>query len=195
MYLFGASGHAKVIIDTLRLTGHEVKGFYDDDPSKEALWEIPVLGKTEDYNADLGSAIIAIGNNAIRKDVAQRVAGNFGMAIHPDAFISPTVILKEGTVVMAGAIINADAEIGRHCIINTASSIDHDCQIGDYVHIAPNASLCGGITVGEGTLIGAGATICPNLVIGKWSVIGAGSVVIANVPDNTVVVGNPAKML
>ena len=96
---------------------------------------------------------------------------------------------------MPGAIINADAVIGKHCIVNTAASIDHECVIDDYCHIAPHVTLCGQVHVGEGTLIGAGASVIPCVSIGKWCTIGAGSAVVENVLDSATVVGVPAKLL
>lgn len=51
------------------------------------------------------------------------------------------------------------------------------------------------ITIGDDCWIGGGAIICPGIVIGSGCVIGAGSVVTRNIPDNTLVAGNPAKTL
>ena len=50
----------------------------------------------------------------------------FGNAFHPSAIISEEVEIKEGTVVMQGAIIQSGVHIGRHCIINTGASVDHE---------------------------------------------------------------------
>ncbi len=193
MYLFGASGHAKVICDILNKAGIPVNGFIEDDPEKKELWSIPVVGTTDAYSSDWQPCIISIGNNTIRKTIADRIQVRYEKAIHPSAVIAPTVRIDEGTVVMAGVVINPDTTIGRHVIVNTRSSIDHDCHIGDFVHIAPGTTLCGGITVGEGTMIGAGATVLPNITIGKWAVIGGGAVVTRDVPEGVTVVGCPAK--
>ncbi|MCA6073410.1 acetyltransferase [Fulvivirga sedimenti] len=193
MYLFGASGHAKVICDILDKSGISVKGFIEDDPEKKELWSVPVVGTTDAYNSEWQPCLISIGNNAIRKKIAERIRIRYERAIHPDAVIARTARIDEGTVVMAGVVINPDTSIGRHVILNTRCSIDHDCHIGDFVHVAPGSTLCGGITVGEGTMIGAGATILPNITIGKWAVIGGGAVVTKDVPDGVTVVGCPAK--
>jgi acetyltransferase-like isoleucine patch superfamily enzyme len=91
------------------------------------------------------------------------------------------------------AKICARAKIGEYSIINTGSSIDHECILGRGVHIAPNAVLCGCVEIGDNTFVGANATVLPRLKIGKNVVIGAGAVVTKNVPDNTIVVGNPAR--
>ena len=191
MNLYGASGHAKVIIDILRKSNQGIEKIFDDNESIKDILSINVFSTK---NIDDSELIISIGNNKIRKDISGKLKSNFGKAIHPNSIIDPTVKLEEGTVVMAGAIINSSTKIAKHCIINTSASIDHDCILEDFVHISPNATLCGNVNIGEGTHIGAGATIIPGIKIGKWSTIGAGSVVIKDVEDGVTVVGNPARI-
>ncbi|MFY0255865.1 acetyltransferase [Chitinophaga sp. 30R24] len=190
MYLYGASGHAKVIIEILQSQGILVEGLFDDNPDIRQLWEYAVTAF-----ADVGiqEMIVSIGNNAIRKKVAASLPVLFGRALHQRANISPTATIGAGTVVMAGATLNADVNVGRHCIINTNASVDHDCVLEDYVHISPNAALCGNVTIGEGAHIGAGAVVIPGVTIGRWAVIGAGAVVTRDIPTYSTAVGNPAR--
>lgn len=196
MLLFGASGHAKVIVDILLSQGIKVEGFYDEDESKKELWGITVIGKPKNFNDPIKKCIISIGINDTRKKVVQQLGDiQFGTAIHARSIIGSHVEVGEGTVIMAGTVINADTKIGKHVIVNTSASVDHDCIIGDFAHIAPNSSLCGGVQVGEGTLVGAGATIIPLVKIGKWCTIGAGAVVVEDLPDHSVAVGNPARVI
>lgn len=196
MYLYGASGHAKVILDIINTsTEYVVKGIYDDDPEKKNLEGIPVLN-TIDGIKPQGEFIISIGNNAIRKKIAETINASFVTGIHQSAIVSKiNVLIGKGTVVMPLAVINPATSIGKHCIINTASVVEHDCTIEDYVHISPNAALAGNVSVGEGTQIGIGANVIPGVSIGEWCVIGAGSTVIKDVPDYSVVVGSPAKFI
>lgn len=192
MWLYGASGHGKVIKDILEAQGRKVDGFIDDDASVNELSDLPVLHSAE--KAD--EMIVSIGVNATRKKVVEKLHCKIGAAaIHPSAIISKTVEIGEGSVAMAGAIINADAKIGQHCIVNTGATIDHECQIGDYAHIAPGVNLCGQVHVGEGALIGAGSCVIPCVKIGKWCVIGAGSVVVSDIPDGYLAYGNPCKLV
>lgn len=191
MYLYGASGHAKVIIDILEASNIQIEGLIDDNPNIDQLHNYPV---GHSYKGE-SPIIISIGTNSIRKQVAERLQTDFGKAIHPSTILSPSAGIEAGTVVMQGSIIQSDAKIGRHCIINTGATIDHECVIGDYVHISPNATLCGNIRIGEGSWIGAGTVIIPNLNIGKWCVIGAGSVVTNNIPDHALAFGNPCKVI
>ena len=189
IYLYGASGHGKVIKDILEAQGKNVDGFIDDNKKDPCFCERPVLKKAD----GLSPMIISIGDNRQRKEKAESLHCLFVKAEHPSAIISPSATIGEGTVVMPGVIINADAVIGKHCIINTGASIDHECVIGDYCHIAPHASLCGLVHVGEGTLIGVGASVKPEVHIGEWCTVGAGAAVVKDVSDHETVVGVPAK--
>lgn len=188
MKLYGASGHAKVIIDILNACGIIIDEIYDDNHNE--IVSLHGISVCQPYKTN-EEIIISIGNNAIRKKISESdIANKFGLAVHPSAIVSPYAQIGEGTVVMQGAIIQAGAKIGKHCIINTGAKIDHDCIIGDYVHISPNATLCGNVSVGAGTQIGVGSSIIPGIKIGNWSLICAGSVVTTNIPDNCVAAGN-----
>lgn len=191
MQIFGASGHAKVIIECLEANCIPITEIYDDDKSKLDILGYQVSHINPIENEEI---IIAIGNNLIRKKIVNSNDFKYGIAVHPSAVLSKRTKIGKGTVVFHKTIIQADVKIGEHCIINTAATIDHDCTIGDFVHIAPGVTICGNVSIGEITLVGAGTTILPNLIIGKNCIIGAGSVIICHIPDNTTVFGNPAKI-
>lgn len=195
MYLLGASGHAKVILEILETAQITVDGLFDDNPAILRMWNYTVNRYPGHFNPSKDELIISIGSNAIRKRLAEKLGVNYGKALHPASTISPRAMLGAGTVVMAGVTINADVVIGEHVIVNTNASVDHDCTLEDYVHISPNATLCGNVCLGEGTHVGAGAVIIPGITVGKWAVIGAGSVVIRDVPDGATVVGNPGRII
>jgi len=195
MLLYGASGHAKVVLDCLESETKEIEGIFDDDISKKRLLGYQVLGKYDSNKFSGEEIIISIGDNGIRKKVTEIVKHKFGNTQHGSATISKNVSIKEGTVIFHKAILQSSVKVGKHVIINTAASIDHDCLIEDFVHVSPNATLCGNVKIGVGTHVGAGAVIIPNITIGKWSMIGAGSVVTKDVPDYSIVVGNPARKI
>lgn len=194
MIVFGASGHAKVILDLLFQTKKKVEYIADDRPPVEELFGIPIRTTVENYSAET-EAIIAIGNNAARQRFAGRHALSYQNAVHPTAVVSVFSKIGNGTVVMAGTVINAGAIIGQHCILNTACVVEHDCILEDFVHISPNATLAGNVQVGKGAHIGLGASIIQGIRIGKWATIGAGAVIIRDVPDHATVVGNPGRII
>jgi len=195
MYLFGASGHGKVIKDILHANGVKVQAFVDDNPNVNECAGRPVLHDA----TGLSPMIVSIGVNRIRQKVVEKLMAlnkdiSFPTAIHPSAVVSPSAKIGEGTVVMAGAVINAEVVIGKHCIVNTGSTIDHECMIGDYCHIAPGVNISGDTHVGEGTWVGVGSCVIQGIHIGKDCMIGAGSVVVRDIPNNMVAFGNPCKV-
>lgn len=195
MIFYGASGHAKVVLEAHTASGSRVTAIFDDNPDVKELLKFRVQGpyKAEAFiNVPL---IISVGSNNVRKKIASTISHAFGKVIHPSSCISPTASVGTGTVILAGAVINAEAKIGQHCIINTSALVEHDCIVGDFAHISPGAKICGGVSIGEGTHIGAGTTVIQGISIGKWTTIGAGSVIIENVPDHAVVVGVPGKVI
>ena len=191
VYLYGASGHAKVVMDLARLNHVDVPCLIDDNTLKDTLMEKPVVHSA----AGLWPLIVTIGNCQVRRSIVDKLgAGDYMTLVHPQAIVADGVELGCGTVVMAGAIINPYSIIGNHCIINTGASIDHECVVHDFVHIAPHCTLCGEVEVGAGSWIGAGTTVLQGIHIGKDCFIGAGSVVVKDVPDGTLCYGNPAKV-
>lgn len=196
MILYGARGQAKVIYDLILSNNMLLEYLVDDNPPVDFPHNLPIHSPTEEL-LEGKSIIIAVGNNAEREKIAQNIQTycTFETMIHRTAYLSRFAKIGEGTVIMPNVCINAEVKIGKHCIINTAAVIEHECQIGDFVHISPNATLAGNITVGKSAHIGLGAQILQGIHIGNNAVIGAGAVILQDVPDNAVMIGNPAKIL
>lgn len=195
MLVYGAGGHAKVIISILKAGGNEVEAIFDDNILNISVFGISV---TNFYNPDIfpnEKLVIAIGDNFIRRRLAAQILHKFGKIIHPSAVLDGTAQMGGGSCMMQNSVVQADSVIGKHVIINTSSSVDHDCHIEDFVHIAPGVVLGGNVTVGENTLIGIGSIVIPGLLIGKNCVISAGSVVTKNIADGMIVRGNPARII
>lgn len=192
MFIYGASGHGKVLFEIAQALGLRVDVFVDSNHDIRMVGNLSVVAEIP---SNLSTGIIGIGNNLTRKKLAiQYSTMYFRILLHPKANISPSAYIGPGTVVMAGATINASVQIGKHVIVNTNASVDHDCILEDFVHISPNVALSGGVRVGEGTHIGVGACVIPGIQIGEWATIGAGAVIINDVPDNATVVGNPGRI-
>lgn len=191
LIIIGASGHGKVVADIALLNGYKDIVFLDDDESIKECAGFSVIGKTAEAVNMSGDKIVANGDAKIRERMQQLI--QTVTLIHPNAIISRRVEIGEGTVIMAGAIVNSDARIGKGCIINTDSSIDHDCIVEDYVHVAVGAHLCGAVKIGHGTWVGAGSTVSNNIDICANAVIGAGAVVIKSITEPGTYIGVPAK--
>lgn len=191
--IIGAGGHGRVIADIVKSMELKVLGFLDDKRQSEE--GLTILGKIMDAPnfADSARFVIGIGDNKTRLDVARRFEGSlqFLTAVHKSAVIAEDVRLGEGSVVMAGAVINPGTVIGRHCVINTSASVDHDCALSDFVHVSPGAHLAGNVSLGEGTWLGIGGIAINGVSVCPWCVIGAGGVVIRDLNKPGTYVGVP----
>ena len=175
--------------------------FLDDDESIEAVLEYPVVGPIEEIfrlDGEGAEVIVALGDNRQRLALCNQIVQKglrLTTVIHPGACISKSASVSAGTVICAGAIVNARARVGRACILNTGSTIDHDCEIEDGVHVSPGANLGGAVRAGQCTWIGIGSSVRECVTIGRDAVVGAGAAVISDIGDALTVGGVPAKEL
>lgn len=194
IYIYGKSGHGKVVADIALANSYVISGWIDDDPRKEAMsWE-----KFNQLIPKGTSIALGIGDNAIRKSLAYKIlsAGySLPPLIHPSAIVSPSVSIESGAVIMPLCVINANAHVGTGVIINSAAIIEHDCIIEGFVHISPNAALAGNVKIGSMSHIGIGSSIIQNITIGENTLIGAGSVVIDSIPPKCTAVGIPCRVI
>ena len=196
--VFGAGGHASVVLDICEATRKRPTLILDDLPQGREFFGIKVTAPNTVDWPSLGQFefIVALGDNKLRASLFHSLATRGGLPIsliHPFSCLSPSAVIGPGSVIMPGAIINAHAQIGENCIINTGARIDHDCHIGPHSHICPGVTLAGSVRVDESVFIGAGAVCIPGVRIGARATIGAGSVVVRNIPADATAFGNPAR--
>lgn len=200
--ILGASGHGKVVADTAECCDWLHVEFFDDAwPAVPRNGGWPVVGDTVallDRLNEFDGVVVAIGNNRIRNSKLlelQAKGARLVTLVHPAACVSRYSIMGAGSVVFAGAVVNADARVGIGAILNTGCSIDHDCALGNAVHVSPGARLAGGVQVGEQSWIGIGASVRQLIRIGARVVVGASAAVVADVPDDVTVIGVPARVV
>lgn len=195
LIIIGAGGHGKVIADAALKNGYTNICYIDDHATGDVMG-FPIIGTTADIeclNDGSMDFIIGIGNNAVRKELAEKYQVNWVSIVHPSAQIAFNVRIGRGTVVMANAAVNACATIGEHCIINTGAIVEHDNVIENYVHISPNVALGGTVRIGSLTHVGIGATVKNNTEICSDCTIGAGAVVVKNIKESGTYVGVPIR--
>ena len=195
--VFGAGGHALVVIGAIRAAGDVPVGVYDDNRDRwnRDVLGVPVRGPVEEGVLRQLPVVIAIGDNRTRQKMSTELNVEWHTVIHPRAWLDPSVLIGAGSVVFAGAIVQPHAVIGSHAILNTSASVDHECRIGDFAQIAPGAHLGGNVQVDEGAFVGIGSAIIQGVKIGSWSTVGAGAAVIHDVAPNTTAVGVPTRVL
>ena len=204
--IFGASGHAKAIVNALLSNNIQPRGYIDSIKEINSfVMGFPVLG-TEAQLHDMlvdgksNSIILAIGDNYSRMLIAQRLQKQypqlkFPSVFHRNTIVSESTIIGKGAVILPGAVIGPEATLGNFCIINTNASLDHDGKMDDFSSLAPNSVTGGNVAIGKFSAIGLGAMILHKISIGSNSVVGAGAVVTKNIPDDSVAYGNPAKII
>lgn len=197
--VIGAGGHGKVVVSTLQASGVVVDAIYDDNPKHwgTQILAVPVCGPISEISAapQRFSGIIGIGHAGVRQRVAESLTIEWLTAVHPRAFVHPSVKLRAGTVVFAGAVLQPNVQIGSHVIVNTSASIDHDCEIGDFVGIGPGTHLSGTVRVGDRSLLGTGCSVLPNIKIESDVTVGAGTVVINDLPAGCTIVGPAPRIV
>lgn len=206
MVIIGAGGFGREVLDIFeadneRHNAWEILGFVDDNPQMHGhtIREYPILGGVDWFlrsEANDVKAVIAVGDNKVRKKIAEKASGygaKFCNIIHPSTITTPHVKLGEGVIIAAGCIFTNNIRIENHVIINLDVTVGHDTVIEDFVNLNPGVHINGNNKVLEGAYIGSGAVTIQNVTVGRWSIIGAGAVVVQDAPDRVVAVGVPAK--
>lgn len=203
--VYGAGGHAKAVIDTIEREGlYQIVGLLDGfKPVGSIVYGYEVLGDENWLAANLdiiSCGFVAIGDSWLRSTIAKNISHihpqfKFIKAIHPAASIARGVKIGDGTIVMAGCVVNSDTTIGEHCVLYSQSSVDHDSTLGNCVTLAPKAGTGGNVNIGDYSVISLGANIVHSITIGEHTVIGAGSTVLTDIPSYKVAYGTPAKSI
>jgi len=202
--VFGAGGHAKIVLDILELNKKTIAGLVDPCLNNICMG-YSVLG-TDDCVDEIkekgilyaAMGIGQVGETDVRNRVYERAKDSgiiFPVITHPSSVIAASATLGMGTVCAAMSVVNAEAVIGELCIINTSSVVEHEVVIGSGTHVAPHATILGGTRIGDNSFVGAGSVVLQGIKIGNNCIVGAGTVVLENIPDNSIVVGTPGKVI
>lgn len=206
IYILGVGHNTIVYIDLVESCGYKVAGLYNynDDRIGESIHGVPILdSNTNLFKKDSLNKMnfaISVGNNKIRVALAEQIrslGGNIPTLIHPTAVVSKYASLAEGVVIHANSVVQADVIVGHDSVISYNVSVSHTSKIGVACYLAFNSTIGAYVEIHNYVFVGQSAVIVSGKLdyIGDNSIIGAGSVVIQNVEPNTIVIGNPAKVL
>ncbi len=132
-----------------------------------------------------------------------------GTRIWQFVVVLPETKIGDDCNICSHCFIENDVVVGNRVTVKSGVQLWDGLRIEDDVFIGPNATftndrfprsksqsfICLTTTIKAGATIGAGAVILPGLTIGRRAMVGAGAVVTKSVPDDAVVVGNPARIV
>jgi sugar O-acyltransferase (sialic acid O-acetyltransferase NeuD family) len=197
--IYGAGGHARMVIDLVRQgRQYSIAGLVADPPPKEReIAGVPVLGSGGELEALqkrgqrlILNAVGALERPLLRVEIFHRLAElgfAFPAAVHRHATVEPSAGIGAAVQVFSMAHIGAGARIGFGAIVNTGVIVSHDCVIEDYAHLTPGVVLAGTVRVGTGALIGMGVTVHMRVSIGAWARIGNAARIHADVPPHAII--------
>lgn len=204
--LVGGGGHCISCIDVVEQTGlYDIIGIIDQPDKKgDKVLSYEVIGNDDDIPMFIKSCpnfLITVGqikSAALRNklyNIIKKAGGHLPVIVSPMAYVSQHACIAEGSIVMHHAIVNAGAQLGSCCIINTKSLIEHEVEIGDFSHVSTGACINGQVSIGEHCFVGSNAVIVNNISIGDFVVISAGALVLKNLMNQGVYIGNPIKKI
>lgn len=169
LLLYGSQTYSDTLAELAQDCGHDVVGKIDDaGPGPGILGTLSEISNT--HPAGKYGIVLAIGysNLTARWKAWQRVR-NLGykcpILVHPRAYIANSAKLSCGSVVMAGALVDARSTVGEASVLWPASCINHDVALGSNCFISPQATICGFAAIGNNSIIGAGAVVVDHSVL------------------------------
>lgn len=205
--IIGCSGHAKVVVDIVKTVGlYSIAGLIDTYKDRGTYFSgYEILGTEHDLpelmvKHSIGGGVVAIGDNWTRFRVTERVRAVapdlfFPVIVHPSAQVASTAHVGQGSVILAGGIVNSDAQVGEFCIVSSKASLDHDSSMGRFASLMPGATVGGGVTIGEFSSICLGANVIHSITVGAHTIVGAGAAVVRDIPSYVVAYGMPASVV
>ena len=183
LVIIGASAMGREACAYARECGMDVKGFLDSRPGiLDGFGGYPpIIAPVEEYEPEEGDEFVcAVGDPAPKQKYVEALAAKgarFVSVVHPSAYIGANVRIGEGCIVCPRSVVTNDSVLGRHVIVNVASSINHDNRIGDYTTVCPGVRLAGRVAVGCGVFLGTGALVIPDVRLGDGVFVAAGATV------------------
>lgn len=142
LLILGAGGLGRCVAEMAKEAGYEKIAFLDDSLEKGVgVPGCPVIGRMSDaaeFRMEFGSAIAAIGNNAVRLHLIHELEAEgfvIPSLVHKTAYVSPSAVLGKGCIVRPLAAAEQRTRIEDGCLINMGALIDHDCVIGRGAHV------------------------------------------------------------
>jgi sugar O-acyltransferase (sialic acid O-acetyltransferase NeuD family) len=170
--------------------GHEIAGFPVVCGVREA-W-----GIYHDTDAEFLFALyrpdVMLERLALLRDLGIPIT-RFANFIHPSAYLSPSVSLGHGNVILSQSCLQHRVSLGNFNIINSHVVIEHETSFQDGSFVAASACIGARVRVGTGTFFGLNATVREDVTIADYAFVGMASGVVHSIDEGAVVYGVPAR--
>lgn len=103
--------------------------------------------------------------------------------------------MGKGTIICAYSLISCNVTVAENVYIQPFTTVGHDIVVNSSCVISPYCELGGCDIIGQETYIGVHASLKEKITIGNRCIIGMGSAVFKDLPDEVIVLGNPARIL
>lgn len=211
LVIFGGSGIGMIAASIAEINrSHSVIGFLNDfiKPGDKIgkYRKFPVIGNTEHYrnlldDEDIEFFIAYVGMKN-EKEIYEKLMrfdipdNKWATLIHPTAVIPEKYCsVGKGALIGPLAQLSPDVTLMDHTIVLGNAFIGHDSTLDVFAHVATNGVVGANVSIGKAVHIGSNATLREKITIGDFSLVGSGSVILDDVPPNSIVIGNPGRLL
>lgn len=210
LVILGGSGIGRIAADIAKYAGYKVIGFLNDfEPVGSQIGKynpLPVIGTTNDISKYLKKkdyyffvAYVGLENEKATYEKVKSLnipENQLVTLIHPTAYIPDGICnIGPGCLIGPYCVLSPDVTIGKQCILLAHSFIGHDSVLEHFAHVTTNGVVGANVHIGKAAHVGSNSVIREKTNIGDFALIGSGSVVLKDVDENTVVAGNPARLI
>lgn len=203
LILVAASGLAREVLALLRMHPvAQVVGFLDDSPALAGttIDGLPVLGGLDAIGEHPDARLlVCAGKGASRGAIVARLessgvgADRYATVLHPSVEVPAGCRVGAGSILLAGVVLTAAVQVGRHVVAMPHATLTHDCVVEDFGTLCAGVTLGGGVRVGRGAYLGMNASVRERVRIGAGATLGMGSVLVGDQPGGSTWVGIPAR--
>ena len=203
--IYGASGLGREVLELATIINEKQKRwdsyiFIDDGDVPSIVNDVEVFKYDEaksKFKKQL-QIVIGIGEPLIREKLFKRVLSDgieITTLIHPDVHIPVSAVIGKGVVIQYGCFISCNTTICDYVYIQPQCNIGHDDVLEEGCMIAGFGNIGGIVQIGKWSYLGLSVAVKQGINIGNYAIVGMGAIVTKDIPEETIAMGNPARVI